>query len=178
MLLDVLFIILVITALIKGYRNGLVVAIFSVVSLIVGLAAALKLSVLMAEYLRDSVNVSAKWLPLLSFIAVFLIAVFLVRLGAAAVEKLVQLAMLGWLNRLGGIVLYFILYMVMLSVAVFYLEKLHLLTPEAIALSKTYAFIQPWGPKAIGALGTVLPFFQNMFQELEAFFAGMARIKK
>ncbi len=177
MLLDLLFIVLMITALVKGYRNGLVVAVFSLLGLLIGLAAALKLSVIMAEYLKGSLNVSVKWLPVLSFILVFLLAVFLVRLGAVAVEKLVQLAMLGWLNRLGGIVLYIVLFVVVLSVGVFYLEKLNLLTPQSIASSKTYPFIKPWGLRAIGALGTVIPFFRNMFQELETFFGQIARIK-
>jgi membrane protein required for colicin V production len=54
---------------------------------------------------------------------------------------------------------------------IFYLEKTSLLSASAISTSGTYSFIKPWGPAAINALGGVLPFFKNMFTELENFFS-------
>jgi membrane protein required for colicin V production len=62
-------------------------------------------------------------------------------------------------------------------VVLFYSEKMHLLTPEAIATSNTYPFIKPWGPKAIDSLGVVIPFFKNMFHQLEVFFGSVASKK-
>lgn len=178
MIIDILFAIIVILALIKGYRNGVVVAIFSVIGLLVGLAAAIKLSTLVAEYLKDAVNISGKWLPVISFAIVFLAAVMLVRLGAAAIQKTLELVMLGWINRLAGIILYFMLYTIIFSVILFYADKVHLLTTATIVSSGTYNFIQPWGPRAIDSLGVVLPFFKNMFHELEQFFGSVADAKK
>jgi membrane protein required for colicin V production len=67
--------------------------------------------------------------------------------------------------------LYLVLYIVILSVALFYAEKVHLIGADTIAASKTYPFIRPWGPKAMNGIGRVLPFFSNMFHELAAFFA-------
>lgn len=178
MIIDILFAILIISALVKGYRNGFIVAIFSVIALLVGLAAAIKLSALMAEYLKDSVNVSVKWLPALSFALVFLGAVLLVRLGAGAIQKTMELVMLGWLNRLAGILLYTLLYLVIFSVILFYAEKVHLLTEQTILDSKTYHFIQPWGPRAIESIAVIMPFFKDMFHELEMFFGKVADSKK
>ncbi|MEO5999297.1 MAG: CvpA family protein [Chitinophagaceae bacterium] len=170
MIIDILFAVLIIMALIKGYTNGLVIAIFSVIALLVGLAAAIKLSTVVAEYLKHSVNISTKWLPVISFILVFLAAVLLVRMAAAAIQKTLELVLLGWLNRLGGIILYVFLYTIIFSVVLFYCEKVHILSVETINHSNTYHFIQPLGPKAIDTLGRVLPFFKDMFHELEAFF--------
>lgn len=177
MIIDIFFVILLIMAFVKGYQKGFVIAVFSLVALLIGVAAAMKLSAVMAVYLKDSITVSVKWLPVVSFILVFLLAVFLVRLGAAAIEKVVQLAMLGWINRIGGIILYAAIYLILLSIGIFYMEKLHLLTVETITSSKTYSFIQPWGPRAIQALSTLIPFFENMYKELEAFFGEIARTK-
>ena len=170
MLIDIIFIFLLALALWKGFSKGFIVALFSVIALFVGLAAAMKLSAVAAELLKDTMQVSAKWLAFLSFFLVFLLAVFLVRLGAAAVEKMVEMMMLGWLNRLAGILLYAVMYTIILSVIVFYLEKVGILGPPSLAGSKTYPFIRPWGPAAINGIGVIFPFFKNMFLELGNFF--------
>lgn len=178
MIIDILVAILIIIALVKGYRNGFIVAVFSVIALLVGLAAAIKLSALVAEYLKDSVNISVKWLPALAFALVFLGAVLLVRLGAGAIQKTMELVMLGWLNRLAGILLYTLLYLVIFSVILFYAEKMHLLTELTILDSKAYHFLQPWGPRAIAGIAVILPFFKDMFHELEMFFGRIADSNK
>jgi membrane protein required for colicin V production len=169
-MIDIVFVIILIMAVFKGFTRGFIVALFSVIALIVGLAAAMKLSAVTAAYLEKSLDVSARWLAILSFILVFLAAAFLVRLGAKAIEKTFQMAMLGWVNRLLGIILYFVLYLVIFSVVLFYVEKIGLLSATATADSTTYDFIKPWGPAAIDALGFIIPFFKNMFTELGQFF--------
>ena len=171
MLIDLVFVALLVMAVIKGYTKGFIIAIFSLVALIVGVAAAMKLSAVAASWLGSSIHAGARWLPVIAFILVFVAVALLVRLGAKAIEKTVELAMLGWANRLAGILLYIVLYMVVLSIALFYAEKIHLIADKTIADSKTYPFIQPWGPKAMEGLGRIVPFFSNMFHELETFFA-------
>ena len=175
MLIDIIVAVLIVFACIKGYQRGLIVALFSVIAFIIGLAAALKLSAVVANYLKGTISVSAKWLPFISFIAVFLITVLLVRWGGRLIEKSFQLVLLGWVNRIGGVILYAVLYMTILSVFLFYAEKLHLLQPSAIQSSLTYPILQPWGPKLIDGFGKIIPIFKDMFTELENFFAGISK---
>lgn len=174
MLIDIIFVVLLITAIFKGYTRGLIVAVFSILALVIGLAAALKLSVVTASWLKDAVHVAAKWLPVLAFALVFMVVVLLVRLGAKALEKTAEFAFLGWANKLGGILLYAVLYFIILSVLLFYGEKLGVLKQETIASSRTYAFIKPWGPRTIDFIGTMIPFFKDMFHQLEVFFANLS----
>lgn len=103
MIIDIIYAILLVLAIIKGFQRGLIVGIFSFVALVVGLAAALKLSTVVAGYIGDSVHISAEWLPFISFLVVFIGVVLLIRLGAKAIESAVEVVMLGWLNRIGGI---------------------------------------------------------------------------
>ena len=170
MIIDIIVAIILILAVIKGFRQGLIVALFSVIAFIVGLAAAIKLSVVVAGYIGQAVNVSDKWLPIISFAVVFLIVVILVRLGAKFIQKTVELAMLGWVNRLGGILLYAVLYVLIFSILLFYAEQLSLIKPETIKESVTYEYIQPWGPKLMDGLGKIIPVFKGMFEDLEDFF--------
>ena len=174
MFIDIIVIILLIFAIFKGLRNGLVVAIFSFLAFVIGLAAALKLSTVVAEYLGTNTNISQRWLPVLAFAIVFLIVVFLVRLGAKAIEGMLRLVMLGWLNKIGGIIFYALLYLFIFSIILFYAVQLNIFKPETLETSTTYSYIQPIGPKVISALGVILPFFKNMFAELELFFGGLS----
>ena len=171
MIIDIIFVILIVLALIQGYRRGLIVAVFSLISIIVGLAAAIKLSAVVANHLGHTVKVSDKWLPVISFAIVFIVVVFLIRLGAKAIQKLTEAMMLGWANRLGGIILYAVIYITIFSVLLFYANQVKIIKPETIKGSVTYSFIQPWGPKAIDGFASVIPFFKDMFTQLEGFFS-------
>ncbi len=174
MLIDIIVAALLVIAMIRGYQKGLIIALFSIIAFIIGLAAALKLSAVVAGYLKNHTSVSAKWLPFVSFIVVFLLTVLLVRWGGKLLEKSFQLVLLGWVNRLGGIIFYAALYLIILSVFLFYAEKLHLLQPTAIRASETYPYLQPWGPKTIDGFGRIIPLFKDMFTELEKFFEGVS----
>lgn len=174
MLLDIIFAALIVFAVLKGYQRGLIIGLFSLVAVIIGLAAAMKLSVVMADYLGKAVNISNQWMPVISFAVVFLLVILLIRLGAKAIEKTVEMAMMGWLNKIGGIILFAAIYITVFSVLVFYAEQLKLLQPDTIDKSVTYSFIQPWGPKAINGFGSVVPLFKDMFSALEHFFEGVA----
>lgn len=175
MLIDFIAIGLVVLSVIKGFRNGLVVAVFSLLAFIIGLAAALKLSAVVADYLGTSTNISQRWLPILAFALVFFVVVLLVRLGAKAMEGGLRMVMLGWLNKLGGVVFYLLLYFFIFSIVLFYADQLHIIRPETSQTSTTYPFIYPIAPVVMDALGSLLPFFKNMFTELENFFDHLSK---
>ncbi|MBC7937488.1 MAG: CvpA family protein [Rhizobacter sp.] len=177
MLIDIIFLIMMLVAVFKGYSKGFIVALFSVIGFIVGLAAALKLSAFAAEKLSGTFNASGKWLPVLSFLLVFIAVVLLVRLGARLLQSSVELVMLGWVNRIAGILLFALLYAILFSVFLFYAVQLHVFAAETITASNVYPYIQPLGPKVIDSLGTVVPWFKDMFAQLEHFFEGIAASK-
>lgn len=173
MIIDVAVAAILLMAIIKGYQRGLIVALFSVLAFIAGIAAALKLSSTVAVWLGESTNLGARWLPFVSFCIVFLGVVILVRLGASFIEKAVQLVLLGWLNKTLGILLYLFLYTVILSAFLFYAQKLHVFSDAVVNESVTFNYIAPWAPGVIDGLGSLLPLFKNMFDELGTFFSNM-----
>jgi membrane protein required for colicin V production len=175
MLLDIIFAVVIILAIFKGYKRGLIVGLFSLVAFIIGLAAAMKLSAIAAGYIGKAVKISQEWLPVISFAIVFILVVLLIRLGANAIERTAEVVMLGWLNKLGGILLYVVIYTIVFSVLLFYAEQMKLLKPETIQQSAVYSFVQPWGPKAINGIGAIIPVFKDMFGELKHFFDGVAK---
>ena len=174
MLIDLAVALLMALAVFKGLSRGFIIAVFSFLAFFIGLAAAVKLSAVAAGYIGNTINVSARWLPAIAFFLVFFVVVLLVRLGAKALEGMARVAMLGCVNRVGGILFYMVLYGMICSVVLFYATQLHLIRPEAAKVSVTYAYIYPLGPRVINALGNLLPFFENMFATLESFFGQFA----
>jgi membrane protein required for colicin V production len=67
----------------------------------------------------------------------------LVHLGAKLVEKTVELAFMGWLNRIGGIFFYVLLYTLIFSVMIFFADKFKLISDETIAASRVYPWVKP-----------------------------------
>jgi membrane protein required for colicin V production len=173
-LIDIVFLIFVLGAVIKGLRRGLIVAVFSFLALVIGLAAAIKLSAVVANHLKDSVHLSAKWLPIVSFVLVFLAIVLLVRWLEGLVGSVIKFAFLGWVDKLGGVILYALVYLAIFSIILFYCTKAQVLSGSMIAASRTYSLIEPFGPLVINKLAILIPFFKDMFGQLEKFFGSFA----
>jgi len=175
MVIDIIVALLLLLAVIKGYQQGLIVSIFSVLALIIGIAAAIKLSTVVAGYLGKAIKISDQWMPVISFAVVFIIIVLLVRMAAKVLQKSVQFAMLGWINRVGGILLFIALYMLIFSVIIFYAEQMDLIKSTTKNASIAYPYIQPWGPKVIEGFGKILPVFKGMFEDLKDFFGHVSQ---
>ena len=175
MIIDIIAIVLLAMAVFKGWRRGLIIAVFSIIAFIIGIAAAMKLSVVVAGYLSDSINVSAQWLPVLSFAIVFIGVVLLVRLGANLLERTVEMTLLGWVNKLGGIILYVLLYLFGFSVLLFFAKQLQLINENTVSASVTWPILEPWGPWVLNSFSKLVPVFKDMFSELEDFFGKMAQ---
>jgi membrane protein required for colicin V production len=164
-----------ILAIFKGLSKGLIMGIFSLLAFLIGIAAAIKLSVIVADYLGKNGMGATKWLPFISFLLVFIVVILLVGLGAKLIKKIVDLALLGWLDRLGGMFLYILIYIIIFSVLLFFADKLHLVKTAEIENSACYTYVSPWGPKIINNLGAIIPLFKDMFSQLEQFFGSIAQ---
>ena len=174
MFIDASYFILIAIACYKGLSKGFIIAVFSVLGFIAGIAAALKLSSVVALKLSAHTG-DAKWLPPVSFLIVFLAVAFIVSLIGKIIQKTFETVMLGWINRLVGIALFILLYSIIYSVFLFYAVQLHFIKAETIANSIVYPYLQPLAPKIINSVGSVIPWFKNMFTELENFFSVAAK---
>lgn len=175
MLIDLVFVILMVLAVFKGISKGFIVAVFSLLAFIIGLAAALKLSASVADHLREKMNMEGYWLPVLSFLIVFVGVVLLIKFCASLVKKAASIVFLGWLDALAGILLFAVMYTMIYSVILFYATRIGLISQEMQSISKTYFFIEPFGPDVMKVLGKVFPFFSNLFSDLSHFFEQVSK---
>lgn len=173
--IDIVFAILIVLAIYKGYSRGLIIAVFSFIAVTLGMAAALKLTTVTALYAQEHWGIHSRWLPVLCFIALFVGVVFLVRFGATLIQTMVEAVMLGWLNKLGGIILYSAIFITVYSILLWIANQLYWLSPEIKMQSVVYPYIEPLGPIVMKLWGKIVPYFRDIFENLQSFFDKAAK---
>lgn len=172
--IDLAFALVLAFAFWKGYQRGLIVALFSFVAVFIALAAAMKLSAVTAKWLMQEANVNNAWLPFFSFILVMVAMLLLVRLGANMLEAAFKMMWVGWVNTVGGILLYALLSTTTFSILLFYVDQVQLISNETKSASICYPFLESWGPAAIEGVARFIPLFKEMFTTLTEFFEKVA----
>jgi membrane protein required for colicin V production len=174
-MIDIFFYIIVCLAIIQGWRKGLILALFSMVCGLIGLAAAVKLSAVLAIHMKSDLHLTNRFLPVIAFVLVFILAILIIRWAGKLLEKLVQMVLLGWLNKLGGMLLFLILYLSVYSVILFYGTRTQVISKQAMADSQIYSLIAPFGPGVIRLITRFIPYGHDMFHALEGFFDKIAQ---
>lgn len=169
-MLDFAIATLLIIFFVRGYMKGIIVAVFALLSIVIGTICALKLSSLLAAWLLAKGWVTSGWGQLFSYAILFIGVVILVRLIAKAIETTLNVAMLGWLNKIIGGVLYGLMATIVISSLLWIANQMHLIAPETIAYSKTYSYIAPVAPWVFDHIGKLIPFAKDVFGELQHFF--------
>ncbi len=178
MIIDVLFYFLVAFAIFKGFTKGLVVGVFSFISYFIGLAAALKLSSYVAQRLAGDEPEPSVWMPFLSFFLVFVAVVIIVNIVARIIRSALKATMMGWLDRLGGIFFFVLIYLFIFSIFLFYGTEMNWVGERAREESKVYLYIMPVAPWMMKIAGFVLPVFKDLFENLKSFFENLATHKQ
>ena len=103
-ILDIILLICFVPALIQGIRKGFIAQAISIVSIIAGIWTSARFADVVSAWIGQFITASEQVLKVVAF-AIILVIVFLV---LAAVGKLLEgmfkLVMLGWLNKLLGVV--------------------------------------------------------------------------
>jgi len=102
--LDIIILLCFIPAIITGLRKGLVNQIFEIVSVIAGAWLSYRFSGLLCKYLAPYIDASEPIMHVIAFVVIMIVTVLIFRLIGKGVEAIVKLVLLGWLNKLLGIV--------------------------------------------------------------------------
>ena len=99
-----------------GYKVGLI----KIVVPLVGMLLATVLSGALHSYLGDKLGFidSEKWANIAAFIIVFVVVFVIVYISASMLRKIMQLMLLGWVDRLAGAALVFIVGWIVCSMIV------------------------------------------------------------
>ncbi|MEI6277135.1 MAG: CvpA family protein [Prolixibacteraceae bacterium] len=103
-IVDLILIIILIAAAVRGFVKGFFVEFASVAALILGILCAMLFSVYVRNWLTGVVSWRPDTIRIVAFLIIFISVVIVVHLVANLLEKFVQAIALGLLSRLGGAV--------------------------------------------------------------------------
>lgn len=159
-ILDIILLICFIPALIQGLKKGFISQVISIVSLIAGVWMSFEFSTAVSAWLAQYVEASEKLLKIASF-AIILIGVFII-LGIVgkSLEGILKFVMLGWLNRLLGVVFAFIKTGLVIGIVIILFNSLNnslnLVSEETLAQSVLY-------PPLKDMAYTIFPYLKEIF---------------
>ncbi len=128
---DIIAGILLILALIKGFKNGLIIELASLAALVLGLFGAIKFSSITESFLVE--HIDSSYIGIIAFIATFIAIVIGVHMIAKVVDKLVSAIALGMINRVLGAIFSLLKYAFIASVILAILgsfERTYSIIPE------------------------------------------------
>ncbi len=176
MVIDILFLIMMILAIVKGWSKGFIVGIFSLIALIVGLAAAIRLSTEVGTYFETQTGSPSVLWPIAAFVAIFIGVAFVVKLLAKLLQSMLKIVMLGWLNRIVGILFYIFAYAIIFSVILWVADQIELIPYSAKKSSIVFDRIAQLGPQAIDDILGWIPWFKDTFHQLKVFFGNISPV--
>lgn len=121
--IDVLLLIPIIYAVYKGFKNGFIIEICTLLALLVGIYAGIHLSDGTANLLKSNWNFDSEYMPVIAFTITFLGIGALVFFGGKMLEKVVDVAHLTPLNKFLGVLFSLIKIIYFISVFVVLLES-------------------------------------------------------
>jgi membrane protein required for colicin V production len=163
--IDLILLILLLMAAIGGFRNGFIAELASLAALILGIWGAFQFSDITAKFLVDNFNIHWEHLKILSLIITFIVIVILVHIVGNVVNKMVEAALLGFINRLAGLVFGILKSMLVLSVILVVFDRINsdvtIIHEDKIENSRLYKPIRNLAP-------SIFPFIEDWVNEISS----------
>ncbi len=139
---DIILLIAFVPALVSGLSKGFIHQVFSLVAMVLSVWMAFTFTNTVSAWIGPLLEVNKTVLWVISFIIIVVAVTLLVNFLGSLVEKLVKVVMLGWLDKLLGVVLAIIKAALAIGVAILLFDaingKLSLVDAEVLSNSVLY----------------------------------------
>lgn len=166
MILDLITGLLVAYGFYQGYTKGLVKTVFATLSVLIAVIVTLKLSHHVIEFLQGAFSINPAILFVLGFVLTFIATMALVRFLGTKLESIFKSLHLSSLNKIMGGLVLGLFYAILISIGVFFMNKMELLSDDLKSVSFTYPLLEPL-PKITQGVGESLkPIFIDFWDAL------------
>lgn len=102
-ILDIILLVCFIPAIISGLRKGFIAQVVAIISIVLGVWLSVKFATLVGNWISQWIEASPQLINIISFAIIFIaVAVLLFTIGKL-IEATIKIIMLGWLNKLLGV---------------------------------------------------------------------------
>jgi membrane protein required for colicin V production len=158
-ILDAIILIALIPALIQGLRKGFISQAISIISIIAGIWASARFADMVTECLSQYITTSEQAMKIISFTLILVIVFIILGLLRKFLESIINVVMLGWVNKLLGAVFSLTKALLIIGLIILAFNSLNntfeLVKPEVIADSVLYNPVKELADE-------VFPYIKNM----------------
>ncbi len=167
--IDILIILPLLYAVYKGFKQGFVIEVFTLLALFVGLYVGIHFSDFIAEWLKATFGFSSKYLPVIAFTLTFLGVGAMVYFAGKTIERLIKVVQLSLVNKIagsffGGLKMFYILSVILLLVEA-YDEKSSFFPAEKKTSSLLYYPTVGFSNTTVPGISESTIFLKNAFKQ-------------
>ena len=161
---DIVIIILVLIGAWRGYKDGFLMGLITLLALVLGVFIAFKLTGEGMIFLQDEFNADKHSLPYVTFFIIFVIVVVLVTWLGKAIRASIDKTFLGRVDEIFGSLLGAFKTVFMLSVMLWIIDSFKLsIPPHLTDGSYLYPFTAHFAPSLARGLASFMPFLKEIF---------------
>ena len=158
-ILDAIILICLIPAIIQGIRKGFISQAISIVSVIAGIWASARFANMVSEWVAQYITASEQVIKVVAFALILVVVFIVLGLLGRVLEKILDFAFLGWVNRLLGVIFSLMKAFLLLGLVILAFNALNnafgLVKPEIIEDSVLYGPVK-------SLADTIFPYIKNM----------------
>ncbi len=165
--LDVIIVLALLPSLYFGLKNGLVKQIVAFGVVFFGITLSLRFADPVSAKLTEIAaarewTIAPIWIKIISFVVIFFGVALIISLLGKVLEKIIKITLLEWLNRLLGFVMALFIFMMGVSLLIYFVDSLNntmsFIPAEWIEKSKFYK-------PMLDFAGKVFPYLRELFQK-------------
>lgn len=172
-LIDILAIVAIGFGIWRGFRNGVIIEVASLLGLIVGIWAGMRLAFIFANYYRDTFEIPSNYIPLLAFFSAFLIGLGVVWLAAKLATRFLKTVQLNLPNRIAGAAFGALKWAFLLGTLLSMIGNSEVITDETKQNSTAYPLLNGYCRTVTEYTVGLLPAVRNVFDEMETYFTDL-----
>jgi membrane protein required for colicin V production len=156
--IDIIIGVLLFLAAINGFRRGFISEVASLAALIFGIWGAIEFSYITSDFLVEKFHLETEYLNIISFIVTFAVIVILIHIIGSSLTKFMEIAMMGFINKMAGLLFGFLRSALIISILLLVLNhidnEIKILPEKAKRESQLYEPVKNFAP-------SLLPFVQS-----------------
>ncbi|MEO1053882.1 MAG: CvpA family protein [Bacteroidota bacterium] len=165
--IDIIILIPLLWGAYRGFQKGLILELLMIAALILGIVLGFKLIYFGMDLLNDHFEMNGQLLPYISFIIIFLLAVFLVSMVGKWFKKLIDYTLIGSIDNFLGALLGLLKWALGLSTILWLSASFDMHLPEKWTDGALiFPYLLNVAPKTAEYVSFLLPFTDGLFDEI------------
>ena len=152
---------------INGFKKGLLLEIIGIFAFVLAIIGGFKLMELGMTYLEGYFEGFNNLLPFISFLIIFLAILILINMLGKVVKKMVDLTLLGGVDKFAGAIIGIAKWAIGLSIVLWLTHYFGIELPGQNEELVLYPFLTELAPNVIESAAVILPFAEELFDSIK-----------